>query len=109
MLNNICLISNGFCTMGFALPASIGAKMVFPKKKVLSINGDAGFLMNVQDLETREFNCNYLTRSVDLDCLTKSGAVYRNEGISDLVTSDTTSSEILHKPNVPSLEPETTN
>ena len=26
--------------------------MVFPDKKVLSVNGDAGFLMNVQDLET---------------------------------------------------------
>ena len=38
--------------MGFALPASIGAKMAFPDKKILSINGDAGFLMNVQDLET---------------------------------------------------------
>ena len=49
---NTCLISNGFCTMGFALPGSIGAKMVYPDKKVLSINGDAGFLMNVQDLET---------------------------------------------------------
>ena len=49
---NTCLISNGFCTMGFALPGSIGAKMAFPDKKVLSINGDAGFLMNVQDLET---------------------------------------------------------
>ena len=49
---NTCLISNGFCTMGFALPASIGAKMAFPHKKILSINGDAGFLMNVQDLET---------------------------------------------------------
>ena len=49
---NTCLISNGFCTMGFALPGSIGAKMAFPNKKVLSINGDAGFLMNVQDLET---------------------------------------------------------
>ncbi len=49
---NTCLISNGFCTMGFALPGSMGAKMVFPEKKVLSINGDAGFLMNVQDLET---------------------------------------------------------
>ncbi|MDC3091226.1 acetolactate synthase large subunit [Rickettsiales bacterium] len=49
---NTCLISNGFCTMGFALPGSIGAKMAFPEKKVLSINGDAGFLMNVQDLET---------------------------------------------------------
>ncbi len=49
---NTCLISNGFCTMGFALPGSIGAKMAFPEKKVISINGDAGFFMNVQDLET---------------------------------------------------------
>ncbi len=49
---NTCLISNGFCTMGFAFPGSIGAKMAFPDKKVLSINGDAGFLMNVQDIET---------------------------------------------------------
>ena len=49
---NTCLISNGFCTMGFALPGSMGAKMVFPERKVLSINGDAGFFMNVQDLET---------------------------------------------------------
>ena len=30
---NTCLISNGFCTMGFALPGSIGAKMAFPEKK----------------------------------------------------------------------------
>ena len=49
---NTCLISNGFCTMGFALPGSIGAKIAFPDRKVLSINGDAGFLMNVQDIET---------------------------------------------------------
>ncbi len=49
---NTCLISNGFCTMGFAMPGSIGAKMAFPDRKVLSISGDAGFMMNVQDLET---------------------------------------------------------
>ncbi|MFQ5783275.1 MAG: acetolactate synthase large subunit [Alphaproteobacteria bacterium] len=49
---NTCLISNGFCTMGFALPGSIGAKIAFPERRVLSINGDAGFLMNVQDIET---------------------------------------------------------
>jgi len=49
---NTCLISNGFCSMGFALPGSIGAKLACPDKRVLSINGDAGFLMNVQDLET---------------------------------------------------------
>lgn len=49
---NTCLISNGFCSMGFALPGAIGAKFACPDKRVLSINGDAGFLMNVQELET---------------------------------------------------------
>ena len=38
--------------MGFALPGLIGAKMAFPDRKIISVNGDAGFLMNVQDLET---------------------------------------------------------
>ena len=49
---NTCLISNGFCSMGFALPGAIGAKIAHPDRNVLAINGDAGFLMNVQDLET---------------------------------------------------------
>ena len=49
---NTCLISNGFCTMGFAFPGSIGAKIAHPDRKVLSINGDAGFMMNFQDIET---------------------------------------------------------
>ena len=49
---NTCLISNGFCTMGFAMPGAIGAKMAQPDSRVLSISGDAGFLMNVQELET---------------------------------------------------------
>jgi acetolactate synthase-1/2/3 large subunit len=49
---NTCLISNGFCSMGFALPGSIGAKLAHPDRRVLSISGDAGFLMNIQDLET---------------------------------------------------------
>jgi len=49
---NTCLISNGFCSMGFALPGAIAAKIVHPDRNVLAICGDAGFLMNVQDLET---------------------------------------------------------
>jgi len=49
---NTCLISNGFCSMGFALPGTIGAKFACPDNNVLSISGDAGFMMNVQDLET---------------------------------------------------------
>jgi len=49
---NTCLISNGFCSMGFALPGAIGAAIASPDSNVLAINGDAGFMMNVQDLET---------------------------------------------------------
>ncbi len=49
---NTCLISNGFCTMGFALPGAIGATYARPDSKVVAVCGDAGFLMNVQDLET---------------------------------------------------------
>jgi len=49
---NTCLISNGFCSMGFALPGAIGAKLAFPERRVLAICGDGGFLMNVQEMET---------------------------------------------------------
>ena len=49
---NTCLISNGFCSMGFALPGAMAAKLVHPSRKVLAICGDAGGLMNIQDLET---------------------------------------------------------
>lgn len=49
---NSCLISNGFCAMGFALPGAIGAKLALPDRRVLAVCGDAGFLMNVQELET---------------------------------------------------------
>lgn len=49
---NTCLIPNGFCSMGFALPGSIAASLVYPEKKILAICGDAGFMMNVQEMET---------------------------------------------------------
>ncbi|MGH2794910.1 MAG: acetolactate synthase large subunit [Actinomycetota bacterium] len=49
---NTVLISNGLAGMGFALPAAIAAKMVFPERKVVSVSGDGGFLMNAQELET---------------------------------------------------------
>ena len=49
---NTCLISNGFCSMGFALPGAIGATFAHPGRRVLAICGDAGFLMNVQEIET---------------------------------------------------------
>lgn len=49
---NTVHISNGFCPMGFALPGAIGAKLALPKRRVVSINGDGGVLMNIQELET---------------------------------------------------------
>ncbi len=49
---NTCLIPNGFCSMGFALPGAIAANIVYPERRILAICGDAGFLMNVQEMET---------------------------------------------------------
>jgi acetolactate synthase-1/2/3 large subunit len=49
---NTCLVSNGLSTMAFAFPGSIGAKLACPGRKVLAVCGDAGFLMNAQELET---------------------------------------------------------
>ncbi|MDD3251486.1 MAG: acetolactate synthase large subunit [Lachnospiraceae bacterium] len=49
---NTCIISNGFATMGIAVPGAIGAKLVHPEKKVLAVCGDGGFMMNCQELET---------------------------------------------------------
>lgn len=49
---NTCLISNGFCSMGFALPGVIAATLVDKAKKNLAICGDGGVMMNIQDLMT---------------------------------------------------------
>jgi acetolactate synthase-1/2/3 large subunit len=46
------LIANGLAGMGFALPTAIGAKLVYPDRKVVAVSGDGGFLMNCQELET---------------------------------------------------------
>ena len=58
---NTCLIPNGFCSMGFALPGAIAASMVYPNRRILAISGDAGFLMNVQEMETaRRLRCRFV-------------------------------------------------
>ena len=49
---NTCLIPNGFCSMGFALPGSISASLINPSKKIFSVCGDAGFMMNIHEMET---------------------------------------------------------
>ena len=49
---NTVLIANGLAGMGFGIPAAIAAKLVHPERKVVTVNGDGGFLMNMQELET---------------------------------------------------------
>ena len=49
---NTCLISNGFASMGIAVPGAIAAKLVNPDKKIVAVTGDAGFMMNSQEIET---------------------------------------------------------
>ena len=46
------ITSGGLGTMGFALPAAIGAKMGDPTREVVAIIGDGGFQMNIQELGT---------------------------------------------------------
>lgn len=50
------LTSGGFGTMGFGLPAAIGAKLANPQTPVVAIVGDGGFQMNVQELATAVIN-----------------------------------------------------
>jgi acetolactate synthase-1/2/3 large subunit len=49
---NTVMIANGLAGMGFAVPCAIAAKLVHPERKVVTVNGDGGFLMNCQELET---------------------------------------------------------
>jgi len=49
---NTCIISNGFAGMGIAVPGGVAAKLAFPEKAVVAVTGDAGFMMNSQEIET---------------------------------------------------------
>jgi acetolactate synthase-1/2/3 large subunit len=44
--------SAGFSTMGFTLPAAIGAKLAAPQQQVVGVSGDGDFLMTIQELAT---------------------------------------------------------
>jgi acetolactate synthase I/II/III large subunit len=50
--------SGGLGTMGYGLPAAIGAKMAFPDKTVVDVAGDGSIQMNIQELATaKQYNC----------------------------------------------------
>ena len=49
---NTCIISNGFASMGIGVPGTIAAKLAYSDRKAVTITGDAGFMMNSQEIET---------------------------------------------------------
>jgi acetolactate synthase-1/2/3 large subunit len=49
---NSLLLDNALATMGAGLPSAMLAKLINPDKKVISVCGDGGFMMNSQELET---------------------------------------------------------
>jgi acetolactate synthase-1/2/3 large subunit len=49
---NTCIISNGFASMGIAVPGALAAKLAYPDRRIVALTGDAGFMMNSQEIET---------------------------------------------------------
>ena len=49
---NTLLLDNALATMGAGLPSAMAARLLHPDRKVVSVNGDGGFMMNSQELET---------------------------------------------------------
>jgi acetolactate synthase-1/2/3 large subunit len=51
---NTILLDNALATMGAGLPSALAAALLFPKRKVVAVCGDGGFMMNSQELETAQ-------------------------------------------------------
>ncbi len=52
------ITSGGLGTMGYGLPAAIGAKIAFPNRNVIDVAGDGSIQMNIQELATaKQHNC----------------------------------------------------
>jgi acetolactate synthase-1/2/3 large subunit len=51
-IQNGLLLDNALATMGAGLASAMMAKMLYPERVVVSINGDGGFMMNSQEMET---------------------------------------------------------
>jgi len=51
-VSNTVLLDNALATMGAGLPSAMASAMVYPKRKVMAICGDGGFMMNSQEMET---------------------------------------------------------
>jgi acetolactate synthase I/II/III large subunit len=49
---NTVLISNGFASMGYAIPAAISARLLYPDRNIIAAVGDGGFLMSMGEINT---------------------------------------------------------
>jgi acetolactate synthase-1/2/3 large subunit len=49
---NTLLLDNALATMGAGLPSAMMAAMLYPKRRVMAVCGDGGFMMNSQEMET---------------------------------------------------------
>jgi acetolactate synthase I/II/III large subunit len=49
---NTVLLDNALATMGAGLPSAMAAALLYPKRKVVAVCGDGGFMMNSQEIET---------------------------------------------------------
>ncbi|MBO4507518.1 MAG: acetolactate synthase large subunit [Spirochaetaceae bacterium] len=64
------LTSGSLGTMGFGLPAAIGAALASPGKRILCISGDGSIMMNIQELATlAELNCDITLAVIDNNAL----------------------------------------
>ena len=64
--NRSFITSGGFGTMGFGLPAAIGASLALGREAVFNISGDGSFRMNLQELSTvRQYNVPVITVVID--------------------------------------------
>ena len=61
---NTILLDNALATMGMGLPFAMLLQQIHPNRKVMSICGDGGFMMNSQEVEQPsvelEFGCSHL-------------------------------------------------
>jgi len=51
-IQNGLILDNALATMGAGLASAMMTKMLYPNRKVVSVNGDGGFMMNSQEMET---------------------------------------------------------
>lgn len=50
------IATKGLSSMGYGLPAALGAAFAFPGRRIICCNGDGGFVMNIQDLATIKYH-----------------------------------------------------